>query len=316
MTGVPTAKPSKTTALWLTPALQAELEWLAGEGPPNVSRHARIVLGRAQGMSIREVALRVGVHPNSVRNCLRRFESLGLRGLGHASAGKPKNIAFTDAVRDEIARLAMRSPSSAGEDYAAWSLRRLREYLLRRGIVQDISVEGLRQLLRGLPLPPAFWRRGARQTTPLSPEVQHALEILAQAPRADRALRAQIVLANSQGLSETEIASALHVGRETVRRWLRRFRRSGILGLQSGSGSAVIGPHTRRMIVRTATSDPQRFGVDEPVWSFETLRTALVQARIVRNISRKQLQRILDEARVELAENPVTVVPQRSDAVG
>ncbi|HVM98018.1 MAG TPA: helix-turn-helix domain-containing protein [Candidatus Acidoferrales bacterium] len=316
MTAVSSVKPAKTNSIWLTPALQAELEWLAGEGPPNVSRHARIVLGRAQGMSIRAVAARVGVHPNSVRNCLRRFESLGLRGLAHASAGKPKNIAFTDSVRDEIARLAMRSPVSAGEDYTQWSLRRLREYLLRRGIVQDISVEGLRQLLRGLPLPPAFWRRGARQAPPLSPEVQRALELLAQAPRADRSLRAQIVLANSQGLSEAEIAAALHVGRETVRRWLRRFRRSGILGLQSGGGPTVIGPHTRRMIVRTATSEPRRFGVDQPVWTFEALRTALVQGRIVRNISRKQLQRILEEARINLAEETAVVPPQRSDAVG
>jgi transposase len=300
----------------LTPALQAELEWLAGEAPPNVSRHARIVLGRAQGLSIRAVAARAGVHPNTVRNCLRRFENLGLRGLAHASAGKPKNVAFTEAVRDEIARLAMRSPSNVGERYPQWSLRRLRGHLLRRGVMRDISVEGLRQLLRGLPLPVSYWRRGSRPAAPLGPEMQHALESWAQGPRADRSLRAQIVLASSQGLSETEIAAALHIGRETVRRWLRRFRRAGILGLQSGDGLTVIGPQARRAITRAATSDPRRFGFEQPLWTIDTLRAALLQSRVVHRINKRQLQRLLGEAGIELSHDASAAYPQRSPAVG
>ena len=228
---------------WLTPALEAELKWLAGEAPPHVARHASIVLARARGMSIPAVAAVVGVHPNTVRNCLRRFEAHSLRGLGHASAGKPKNVAFTDAVRDEIARVAMHSPSRAGEAYTQWSLRRLRNHLLGRGVIQEISVEGLRQLLRGLPLPQTYWRRAARPLAPLSPELRRAMESLAQDPRHDRSLRAQIVLASSQGLNEAETAAALHLGRETVRRWLRRFRRNGILGLQTQPRRATFTHH-------------------------------------------------------------------------
>jgi len=300
----------------LTPALQAELEWLAGEGPPNVARHARIVLGRANGMSIPAVAASVGVHPNTIRNCLRRFETLGLRGLAHASAGRPKNVAFTDAVRDEIARVAMHSPTNVGEPYAQWSLRRLRTYLMRRGVVGTISVEGLRQLLRGLPLPPVYWRRTARPMKALSAEVTHALESLARGPRLDRALRAQIVLAGSRGLNEQEIAAALRIGPETVRRWLRRFRRHGILGLQTLSMQGTLTPPVRRAILQMAADDPHRYGSQRHRWTIHSLQTALLRHRVVRTISVEQLRRVLAEGGVVLGDGEPAGVRHHSPAVG
>jgi transposase len=300
----------------LTPALEAELEWLAGEAPPHVARHASIVLARARGMSIGAVAAAVGVHPNTVRNCLRRFEAHGLRGLGHASAGKPKNVAFTEAVRDEIARVAMHSPPRAGERYTQWSLRRLRSHLLRRGVISEISVEGLRQLLRGLPLPQTYWRRAARPPGSLSPELCRAVESLAHDPRHDRSLRAQIVLASNQGLNEAEIAAALHLGRETVRRWLRRFRRNGILGLQTHLHHATVTRTTQEAIVRVATSDPRRYGINRPQWSLPTLRAALVRHRVVRAISMEHLRRILAEAGARPFAGPAAAYPDRSPAVG
>ena len=303
--------------LWLTPALRSELEWLAGEGPPNVARHARIVLGRTHGLAIPAVAARVGVHPNTVRNCLRRFEAHGLRGLAHASAGKPKNIAFSDAIRDEIARVAMHSPASVSEPYGQWSLRRLREHLLRRGVVQAISVEGLRQLLRGLPLPQAYWRRSARPARQLGPEMHHALESLAQGPRADRSLRAQIVLASSRGLNEAEIAAALHIGRATVRRWLRRFRKAGILGLQTLPRQSLVTHQTRQVIVRFAASDPRRYGANRSTWSLNALQSALIRHRVVRAISLQHLRRVLNDAGVQLQnKNSAPDQQDRSPAVG
>ncbi len=302
--------------VFLTPAVLAELEWLAGEAPPTLARHARIVLGSAQGLSIPAVAQRVGVHPNSVRNCLRRFEISGVRGLGHGGAGKPKNIAFTDAVRDEIARVAMHSPAGAGEPFPYWSLRLLRAHLIGRGVAQTISVEGLRQLLRGLPLPQTYWRRPVSRVGPLSTEVRHALESLAKGPRADRRLRAQIVLASTQGLNEAEIASALRIGRGTVRRWLRRFRRAGILGLHTLPRRPVFAPEMRRAVVRVASSSPRSYGINRARWSLATLQTTLIKQRIVPAISVEHLRRVLTDARVSLRRPSVVAYPAQSPAVG
>jgi len=301
---------------WLTPSLEAELEWLAGEAPPNVARHARIVLGRARGMSIPAVAGAVGVHPNTVRNCVRRFEVHGLRGLLHAGVGKPKNLAFSEAVRDEIARVAMHSPANANEPCAYWSLRRLRAHLYRRGVLQSISVEGLRQLLRGLPLPAAYWRRVSRPVGPLRSEMKHALESLAQGPRRDRSLRAQIVIASSRGLNEAEIASVLHLGRATVRRWLRRFRRFGILGLHTLPRQGPLTPKIRRAVTRMASGDPRRYGVNQSRWTLRTLHAALLRQRIVRRIAPEQVQRILAESGLSLPHTAPRRFQDRSPAVG
>lgn len=306
----------KTALLGLTPALRAELEWLAGEGPPSVARHARIVLSRAAGIPTPAVATAVGVHANTVRNCVRRFESHGLRGLLHGSAGKPKNVAFSDAIRDEIARVAMHSPANAGEPYAQWSLRRLQRHLLRRGVVQSISVEGLRQLLGGLPLPPAYWRRAVHPAGPLSADMRRALESLANGQRADRSLRAQIVLANHRGLNEAEIATALHVGRATVRRWLRRFRRAGILGLQTLPRRPTLTLQTQQAIRRFAARDPRPYGINRSTWTMELLRSALIHQRIVRAISIEQLRRVLHDEAARPRALPQPRYLERPPAVG
>ena len=278
------------------PTVQAELEWLAGEGPPKVARHARIILSHTAGLATRAIAANVGVHPNTVRNCVRRFEARGLQGLVHGSAGKPKNVAFSEAVRDAIARLALQSPTHCGEPYTQWSLRRLRSHLMRRGVVAAISVEGLRQLIGALPLPAAYWRRAVRPANSLTPEVRDALERMAAGARRDRQLRARIVLAGSQGLNEAEIADALRVGRGAVRRWLRRFRRAGILGLQALPGQPALAAPVRAAILRMAASDPRRYGVSRPRWSLQRLQTALIRQRVVRAISIAHLRRILREA--------------------
>ena len=311
------AKTERTVShrIWLTPSIAAELEWLAGEAPPNVARHARIVLGRGRGMSIPAVAAAAGVHPNTVRNCVRRFETHGLHGLLHAGIGKPKNIAFSEATRDEIAHAAMRSPASANEPGTYWSLRRLRAHLYRRGVLQSISVEGLRQLLRGLPLPAAYWRRASRPVGPLSSGMKRALESLVQGPRRDRSLRAQIVLASSRGLSEAEIASALHLRRAGVRRWLGRFSRFGILGLHTLPRRAALTAKTRRAVVRMATADPRHYGVNRP-WTLRALHRALLRQRVVRGITAEQVGRILAESGVSLPGTTPQPVQDRSPAVG
>jgi transposase len=307
---------TKTAPLSLTPALRAELQWLAGEGPPNVARHARIVLCRAAGMSAPAAAAAVGVHANTVRNCVRRFESHGLRGLLHGSAGKPKNIAFSDAIRDEIARVAMHSPASAGEPYAQWSLRRLQRHVLRRGVVQSISVEGLRQLLGGLPLPPTCWRRAVHLAGPLSPDLRRGLESLANGQRADRSLRAQIVLASHRGLNEAEIATALHVGRGPVRRWLRRFRRFGILGLQTLPRRPALTPQVEQAIRQFAAGDPRRHGGRRSIWTIESLRSALIRERIVRGINTEQLRGVLQDDGTRRRGRPEPRYLERPPAVG
>jgi len=298
----------------------AELHWIASEGSPSLSRHARIILARNEGRALSEIAHILDVDRATVRRWLIRFEKHGLRGLVHASTGKSRKRRFDDTIRDAIARLAMEAPDAVGEDFVHWSLRRLRAHLMRRGIVREISVEGLRQLLRGLPLPEAYWHRGEGPFAPLSSEVQGGLEVLVREARPEVARRARVVLARSRGLSEAEVASALGVGRSCVRRWLQRFQHHGILGLQMArrpSHPLVFTADVRAAIVRYALMDPREPGHSHPRWSLRTLRNALIRQRVVRKISIQHLGRILAEGGVSLRGRlPVPLADTRVPARG
>lgn len=287
----------------------AELHWIASEGSPSLSRHARIILARHEGRSLSEIAHVLDVDRATVRRWLLRFEKLGLRGLVHASTGKARKRRFNDTVRDAVARLAMEPPPARGRAAGRWSLRRLRAEVIRRGIVRDMSVEGLRQLLKGLPLPEAHWRRAEEQIGPLEDEVRRGLEALAQASRPEVSRRARIILARNRGLSESEIATALRVGRNCVRRWLRRFQQHGMLGLQLARRPVqplVFTAEVRSAIAAHARMRPEQLGFTGPEWSLRTLRAALIQQRVVPGISIQHLGRILAEAGVLLHGPPAT----------
>jgi transposase len=291
--------------LELSEEVLGELHWIASEGSPSLSRHARIILARNEGRSLSEIAAILDVDRATVRRWLLRFEKEGLRGLMHASTGKTRKRRFDDTVRDAIARLAMQSPEAVGEPFSHWSLRRLLAHVLRRGIVQQMSVEGLRQLLRGLPLPEAFWQHSGEPMAPITDDVRRGLEGLARGTRPEIARRAQVVLARSRGLSEAEIATALGIGRSCVRRWLLRFQRHGILGLQAArrpSHPLVFTPDVRAAIARHARMEPRHLGFTGTRWSLRALRAALMKQRVVRNISIQHLGRILAEAGVSLRE--------------
>jgi len=304
----------------LSSEVLAELHWIASEGSPSLSRHARIILARNEGRPLSEIAHILDVDRATVRRWIIRFEKDGLRGLVHASTGKSRKRRFDDSIRDAVARLAMEAPDAVGESFAHWSLRRLRAHVIRRGIVREISVEGLRQLLRGLPLPEAYWHRGEEPVAPLSNEVERGLEVLIREARPEVARRARVVLARSRGLGEAEVASALGVGRSCVRRWLQRFQRHGILGLQMARRSShplVFTTDVRAAIVRHALMDPKEFGHPRPRWSLRTLRNVLIRQRVVRKISIQHLGRILAEAGVSLRGGlPMQVVDTRVPARG
>jgi len=309
----PLAGQAEFAAMSLSPEALDELNWLASEGSPSLSRHARIILARHDGRTLSEIAALLDVDRATVRRWLARFEREGVRGLMHASAGKTRKRRFDDTVRDAVARLAMGSPRGVGEPFSHWSLRKLLAHITRRGIVRNISVEGLRHLIRGLPLPAEHWHRDGEHLEPFAADVRTGLEALADGRQGDVARRARIILARSRGLSDAEIASALGVGRNCVRRWVRRFQRHGILGLQATRRAAqptTFTPDIRAAIIRHARSTPSQFGLDRPQWSLRSLQASLVRHRIVSKISVQHLRRILAQADVSFREEARSSEPR------
>src|SRR5260370_40856134 len=99
-----------------------------------------------------------------------------------------------------------------------------------------------------------------RPTKPLNvtPEEKEKLAMLARRPKSAQAfaVRARVVLACAEGLSNGAAAKKLHLTGATVCKWRERFRgsgRGGVLGgPPPGAPRATNGPHGRGGAPQTA----------------------------------------------------------------
>ena len=110
-------------------------------------RRAQIVLWSAQGMDVGQIAKIAFTSEDRVREVLHNFNADGFDSLAPKYAGgrPPK---FTVAERRAIKKIALGRPTDHGEPFSTWSLTKLADHLVRKGVVDDISHEGLRALLR------------------------------------------------------------------------------------------------------------------------------------------------------------------------
>lgn len=82
-----------------------------------------------------------------VRNVIHNFNADGFDSLyPKYKGGRPKT--FTLPERREIKKIAKSRPAEHGLPFSAWSLTKLADFLVAEGVVDDISHEGLRILLR------------------------------------------------------------------------------------------------------------------------------------------------------------------------
>jgi transposase len=110
-------------------------------------QRALILLASASGMGPPQIAGLVGTDENQVRRVIHEFNTLGWESLRpRVGGGRPRRVSTMTA--DRIVAIALACPRNYGVPLNRWSLRQLRGFLLRRGVVGSISVEGLRQVLR------------------------------------------------------------------------------------------------------------------------------------------------------------------------
>jgi transposase len=110
-------------------------------------RRAQMVLLSAQGMDVPMIAKVTFTSADRVRDVLHNFNADGFDSLKPKYAGgrPPK---FDLAQRQEIRKAALSRPGDHGLPFSVWSLSKLADFLVAEGVVDDISHEGLRTLLR------------------------------------------------------------------------------------------------------------------------------------------------------------------------
>src|SRR5438445_13408135 len=110
-------------------------------------RRAQIVLWSAQRMDVPAIAKIAFTSEDRVRAVIHNFNEDGFVSLAPRYAGgRPPT--FTLPQRREIKKIALARPPDHDLPFSTWSLSKLAEFLVAEGVVDDISHEGLRDLLR------------------------------------------------------------------------------------------------------------------------------------------------------------------------
>src|SRR5690349_16359373 len=106
-----------------------------------------MVLLSAQGMDVAGIAKVAFTSEDRVRDVIHNFNTDGFDSLyPRYRGGRPPK--FTLGQRREIKKIAKSRPAEHGLPFSTWSLPKLAEFPVAEGVVDDISHEGLRILLR------------------------------------------------------------------------------------------------------------------------------------------------------------------------
>ena len=110
-------------------------------------RRAQMVLLSAQGMDVAQIATVAFTSADRVREVIHNFNDDGFDSLyPRYAGGRPPK--FTLPQRREIKKIALARPTDHDLPFSTWSLSKLADFLVAEGVVDDISHEGLRVLLR------------------------------------------------------------------------------------------------------------------------------------------------------------------------
>ena len=113
-------------------------------------RREQIILHSAQGFSSPRIAIMLGLSVEWVRHIIHEFNARGFESLksspNRGGTGRPRK--FADEIRLEMVNMALTPPSSLGYPFTTWSLRKLRDAIVEKGIVADISVSNLQKILK------------------------------------------------------------------------------------------------------------------------------------------------------------------------
>src|SRR5262249_47116701 len=110
-------------------------------------RRAQMVLLSAQGMDVAGISKVAYTREDRCGDLIHNFNADGFSSLyPKYKGGRPPK--FTLGQRREVKKFAKSRPAAHGLPFSTWSLHKLAEFLVAEGVVDDISHEGLRVLLR------------------------------------------------------------------------------------------------------------------------------------------------------------------------
>jgi transposase len=111
-------------------------------------RRTQVVLASAQGSKAPSIARRFYFSVAHVRTIIKSFNAEGFEALAPKyGIGRPAK--FSEEQRSLIIETALCPPDLLGQPFTRWSLAKLRDFVIADGIVDSISIETIRQMLKG-----------------------------------------------------------------------------------------------------------------------------------------------------------------------
>ena len=121
-------------------------EWKDGNDK-DLKHRSRVILLSSQGYRIPEISTIVKAHPTNLRKWVHRFNERGPDGLISPRSGGPPPR-FTEEQKQKITELAEKRPRDLGLNFTRWTLHKLADQAIKRDIVDSISHEYVRQILK------------------------------------------------------------------------------------------------------------------------------------------------------------------------
>jgi len=150
--------------------------WVRSRSKPyGLVRRAQIILLLDQGVTITKVARNVNVTRVVVRNWAKRFIQYGINGL-YDEPGRGRKPVFSPDVAMHIIKIACERPDLRERSLSQWDCTEIARELVRSGVVDDISTETVRRILKSQKLKP--WRHHIYQTVNLAVSKGAKLKLL------------------------------------------------------------------------------------------------------------------------------------------
>lgn len=108
---------------------------------------AKIILLSSLGLAPVEIAEKTGCEKRKTRTAIREFNKKGLPALQRGRAKGAERKFDETAKKLILFHFSKRPREDFGLHFTTWTVSRLRDHLLERGVVKSISAESLRQIL-------------------------------------------------------------------------------------------------------------------------------------------------------------------------
>lgn len=127
----------------LLPEELKQLNRIKNSRNSELRERALIILHSHHGKTVPEIQRELLRARNTVLHWVRRFNEYGLTGLENRKPPGAKEK-FTVEIRGKIAEIASTDPRELELPFKAWSLSKLREYLIEQKVIDSISIESVR----------------------------------------------------------------------------------------------------------------------------------------------------------------------------